>query len=92
MGNPDACDSTERLALAFRRYEQAYRDVRPGTSSAAALARARLDLTLLLVATGEVLPEEIAAQTSLDAESLVRTTPALEGDLKDETGNSHGPA
>ena len=88
MGTPDACDATptctsrqqERLAEAYRRYDLAYADARPGTRAAVELARARLDLVLLLEATGAELPEELLAQVQRDADSLVLTSAPLDLD------------
>lgn len=87
MGNPDADGGSthskeeQRLLDAYRRYERAYRDARPGTAAAATLARARLDLTLLLQAAGEPIADELLAQLQRDADSVVRTTPPIEDDL-----------
>jgi hypothetical protein len=78
MGNPAARRREDRLTEAFKRYDAAYRCARPGTRSAADLARARLDLTLLLVASGEELPEDVMAQLHRDASALVVTTPPLD--------------
>jgi hypothetical protein len=78
VGNPAARRREERLTEAFQRYEAAYRNARPGTRSAADLARARLDLTLLLLASGEELPEDVLAQVPRDAQAMVVTTPPLD--------------
>lgn len=76
MGTPDA-RFRERLQDAYDRYQSARQSARPGTSAASKLARARLDLVLLLEEDGEPLAEELAAQISLDSDELLRTTPPL---------------
>lgn len=73
-----ADDDERRLLAALRRYEVAYRSARPGTAGAVELARARIDLALLLE--GEDLPAVVAAQLVRDGETLLRVTPELEGD------------
>lgn len=77
MDDP-AAPRDARLTAAFRRYDEAYRNARPGTLSAAELARARLDLLMLLLDSGEELPEDLAAQMSRDADALLVQTPPLE--------------
>ena len=80
MGTPDArADDTFELRLreAYDRYDSARQDARPGTAAAARLARARLDLVLILDAVGEELPPDVLTQINLDSEELVRTTPPL---------------
>jgi hypothetical protein len=85
VGNPDACGETtpppsrpeQRLVEAYRRYESAYRSARPGTRSAVELACARIDLALLLQASGEALPKTLLEQLARDADSLVQATPPL---------------
>lgn len=78
MDAPAGPPPEERLTAAFRRYDDAYRNARPGTRSAAELARARLDLTLLLLAVDEELPGDVVAQMGRDADALLVQTPPLE--------------
>jgi hypothetical protein len=78
VDKPVAGPRDVRLTEAFRRYDAAYRNARPGTRSAADLARARLDLTLLLVAAGEELSEDVLAQLHRDADAMVISTPPLD--------------
>ena len=72
MGTPAA-----RLSEAAERYASAYAAARPGTSSEVHLVRARIDLTLLLMATGDVEPQ-LVEQLARDGEALLRTSPPLE--------------
>jgi hypothetical protein len=91
VGNPEACvgrtdkpsSPEQRLVEAYRRYDLAYRSApKPGTRAAVELARARLDLTLLLQALDEPLPDALLDQLGHDAESLVRATPPLTIDVR----------
>jgi hypothetical protein len=81
--NPEGRDSVvpgkeeQRLLDAYRRYVAAYRITKPGTRAAVELARARLDLTLMLEAAGEPLAAELLAQLQRDADSVLRATPPL---------------
>lgn len=76
---PPLGDRSERLVEAYRRYDIAYRSSRPGTPSALALARARLDLSLLLEAEAPEgqLPEVVQVQLERDAQTLLSATPEL---------------
>lgn len=76
---PELDTDNPRLLEAVRRYDEAYRGARPGTASAAALAQARLDLTLLLDAQtpDAELPDVVRAQLERDAQTLLATTPDL---------------
>lgn len=66
-----------RLRAAFGRYLASYGPTKPGTAAASALARARLDLGLLLDALGEDLPELVIVQLRLDGETLLREVSPL---------------
>ena len=69
-----------RLTAAFSRYERAAemaRGQRAGTPPPSELVSARLDLALLLLASGDELPEVVEDQVALDAEALLRRTDAL---------------
>jgi hypothetical protein len=66
-----------RLRAAYERYDAASRGARPGTAAAAQLARARLDLVLVLEDAGEEFPDNVLQQISRDTEELLRTTPPL---------------
>ena len=80
MGTPDARAEdafVHRLREAYQRYDSARQHARPGTAGAARLARARLDLVLLLDSAGEQLPADVLTQIDLDSAELVRTTPPL---------------
>jgi hypothetical protein len=72
-------EAAERLREVYERYDLAYRSAKPGTASAVTLARARLDLALLLDAdAAEVeLPELVQAQLERDAQTLLAVTPEL---------------
>ena len=75
----DDCLSDERLHAALDRYQQAYRSARPsGSAAEITLVRARLDLTLMLLALDEPLPDALIAQLPVDAVALVRNTPPLD--------------
>src|SRR5947209_5558924 len=81
-----ADNDERRLLAALRRYEVAYRSARPGTAGTVELARARIDLALLL--DGETLPAPVAAQLARDGETLLRVTPELVGDQHGEPSPS----
>ncbi len=88
VGDPEACDATPepeslspRLLEAYRRYNSAYAGARPGTLSAVELARARMDLTLLLLLMAEEdgtpLAPDVLDQLRRDAQTLLDVTTAL---------------
>ena len=68
----DALD--ERLAEAFRRYDQAFRSRK--LEPTPELVTARMDLSLLLWQDEEA-PEEVRDQLAADAKDLLRDTPPL---------------
>ena len=77
VDDPAVPPGDERLTAAFRRYDAAYRNARPGTLAAAELARARLDLLMLLLDAGEELPADLTTQMGRDADALLVQTPPL---------------
>ena len=77
-----------RLRAALQRYDAAYRTSRPGSAGSAELARARIDLALLLEQSDEdVLPDLVRAQLERDAQLLVQVTQ----ELPDERARAAGP-
>ena len=64
----------ERLAEAFRRYDEAFRGRK--TVPPAELVTARMDLSLLLWQDDEA-PQEVREQLAADAKDLLRDTPPL---------------
>jgi hypothetical protein len=72
VGGHEALD--DRLAAAFRRYDQAFQTRR--RTPPAQLVAARLDLSLLLWEDGEV-PDPVRDQLASDGAILLRDTPPL---------------
>jgi hypothetical protein len=64
----------ERLAEAFRRYDEAFRSRRAAPQ--ANLVAARMDLSLLLW-DGEDAPPQVQEQLAADGQDLMRDTPPL---------------
>jgi hypothetical protein len=76
MGTPDA-RLEDRLREAYSRYAAADRAARPGTAAASRMAKARIDLVIVLDEAGEQLPDDVLRQVARDADELLRTTPPL---------------